>query len=103
MRIAYRALTGRVDSLSTLESVGRRGRGLEPKGGPPASWGADDERPDTPRVPADAGYMSRWGPRVPAVAGNRSGAASGKQRTSERLMSTGSAFKPRRFRSSSRT
>src|SRR5207247_2380941 len=67
MRIAYLALTGRVDSVSTLDSVGRRGRGLEPKGGPPASCGVAEALPDPPRVPADAGYMSRCMPRVPVA------------------------------------
>src|ERR1041384_5338277 len=110
MRRAYSSLTGWVDGMDTLESVGRRGRdGPVEEGGPSERRVLSDGGSGLRLLPAE-GCLEWPGDNVmPAKGGNPSSPAesisitSGRHRTSERLMSTGSAVNPWRLKSSTIT
>src|ERR1700730_3070297 len=107
------ALTGRVDVMDTLESVGRRGRaGPVEEGGPSErcafclfGWcaGSGVFRTGTKRACAGTGGELIAGTRGELIASTGGGRSSGRQRTSERFTSTGSTVTPWRFKSSTST
>src|SRR4029077_7904285 len=105
MRIACVFLTGRVVRFSEFTYLGRRSAG----------WGREPDKREGPggdcpfsaagslrTFGAKGVFGSRWKGAFGAKRAD-SGRASGRQRTSERLTSTGSTTTPCRFRSSTST
>src|SRR5919198_4765168 len=123
MRIASSVLTGWLDTVDTLVSVGRRGRdGPVEEGGPWARCGSGDAgvglvRMSTNalfrglgivRMSTNALFRGLGIVRMSTIALFRRGANdgdsdSGTHRTSDRLMSTGRAVIPWRLKSSTST